>query len=151
VHNDIKPTILTVEDANDYSESLKMQRADIELRLNILSGLQATESYIGDSNTYATELELSSHTSQTTSAHGGITPSSHIGSGGNQHALAIPNGDAGFISGADLAKLRNLTTIDTSKFVTTDQVGNGQNQIPRLDGVGELPDVNIGNLDGGTF
>lgn len=60
-------------------------------------------------NSFATGFPFSSITGLPTSLSGyGITdatPSSHVGSGGTQHANAVASGAAGFMTGADKAKL----------------------------------------------
>src|SRR5690606_28031393 len=37
-----------------------------------------------------------------------FAPAAHIGTGGNAHKLAVDNGEAGFLSGPDKAKIDNI-------------------------------------------
>jgi hypothetical protein len=151
IESPIKPKLATTKDAQDYMESLRQQRVSLETRMNILQANQANTEYVGSTTDPVSQTEFNAHIQSTTTAHGGITPSSHMGSGGNAHALAVPGGEAGFISGEDLSLLRNSVGIDTTQFIKKTEAGNGPNQILRLDESGEVPDENIGLIDGGTF
>jgi len=84
---------------------------------------------------------LTSHVNLTTTAHGGITPSSHIGSGGTAHAAATTS-TAGFMSAADKTKLNGIEAGATADMTASEIL----TAIKTVDGPGSGLDADL--LDG---
>ncbi len=62
---------------------------------------------------------ITSHINLTTTAHGGITPASHVGSGGTAHAAATTS-TAGFMSAADKTKLNGIEVGATADMTASE-------------------------------
>lgn len=81
----------------------------------------------------ATTLAVAkAHADLTTTAHGGIAPSTHVGAGGSAHANAVAGGAAGFMTGADKAKLDGIEAGATADMTATEML----NAIKTVDGAG---------------
>ena len=86
-----------------------------------------------------------------TAANVGAAASSHVGTGGTEHPVAIANGAAGFMSGADKNKLDGLSATAYSLPVATTTVLGGVKQSTNItiDATGLISAANV-NIGQGT-